>query len=502
MVERVIVLGGGSAGLITAITLKTKIPQLKITILRSTQLGVIGVGEGTQPDFPEHVHRYIGIGLPEFYRGAVPTPKLGIRFLWGPRPSFNFAFGSNVLHRPEGLTRPLGFYCEHDMEDLSETSAMMSACRGFARAENGSLVIPETMAYHIDNDRLVAYLEVYASGLGIELKDEMIQEVKTDENGVSALITASGTTYDADLYVDSSGFRSVLLGETLGEPMISYKPTLFCDRAVVGGWARTPGDPLYPYTTVETMNAGWCWQVEHVDRVARGYVYSSDFLPDDLADHEFRRKNPRVTSTRVVKFVSGRRRNAWVKNVVAVGNASGFVEPLEATSLLVISHEARMLTEILLETGMNPGPAAPVYSLKSGVSWDAIRDFLAVHYRFNTRLDTPFWRACRADVDLCGASEFVGYYQAEGPTEWGANVLRLTHSWMGFTADAYYTLLLGQRVPYLKKYEPSDEELRRLASLRLENRVKALNAFEPGKALQVFQDPRIVVQQPNDRPPG
>jgi tryptophan 7-halogenase len=494
MVERVIVVGGGSAGLLTAITLKTKIPQLSVTILRSKDLGVIGVGEGTQPDFPEHVHRYIGIGLPEFYRGAAPTPKLGIRFLWGQRPSFNFAFGSNVLHRPAGLSKQIGFYCEENMEDLCETSSLMSACRAFPRADNGSLVIPESMAYHIDNDRLVAYLESYATGIGIELKDELIREVKPGEQGVAGLVADSGVTFEADLYVDSTGFRSLLLGQTLGEPLLSFKPSLFCDRAVVGDWDRRPSEPIYPYTTAETMNAGWCWQIEHVHRVARGYVYSSDFLTDDLAEHEFRRKNPKVQQTRLVKFVSGRRKNAWVKNVVAVGNASGFVEPLEATSLLVISHEAKMLTEILLETNCDPGPAARVYSIKSGVSWDAIRDFLSLHYRFNTRLDTPFWQACRADIDLCGAAELVSYYQEEGPTEWGANILRLTHSWIGFTADAYYTLLLGQRVPYRKTYVPTDDELRQLASIRLENRAKALNAFEPGRALQVFQDPRIVMR--------
>ena len=216
--------------------------------------------------------------------------------------------------------------------------------------------------------------------------------------------------------MDSTGFRSLLLGQTLDEPFVSFKPSLFCDRAVVGEWDRGPAEPIYPYTTAETMNAGWCWQIEHVHRVARGYVYSSDFVTDDLAEHEFRRKNPRVKATRLVRFVSGRRRYAWVKNVVAVGNASGFVEPLEATSLLVISHEAKMLTEILLETKLDPAPAAQVYSIKSAVSWDAIRDFLSVHYRFNTRLDTPFWRACRSDVDLCRARKWSRIIKRRGRT--------------------------------------------------------------------------------------
>jgi tryptophan halogenase len=349
------------------------------------------------------------------------------------------------------------------------------------------------MAYHLDNETLVAFLESYAAKVGIEIRDETIQEVKPGEQGVAGLVAASGITYEADLYVDSSGFRSLLLGQTLSEPMVSYKATLFCDRAVVGSWQRRRDEPIRPYTTAQTMNAGWNWAIEHEHTVARGYVYSSDFISDDEAEREFRASSPRVQSTRLVQFVSGRRRNAWVKNVVAVGNAAGFVEPLEATALFVISQDARRLTEVLLNTGRNPSPAARVYNIKSAATWDAIRNFIAVHYRFNTRLDTPFWRACRADVDLCEAAELVSYYMEEGPNEWGANIMRLTHSWVGFSADSYYTLLLGQRVPYKKTHQASEDELRRLASLRAENRAVALSAFEPGRALQVMRDPRMVM---------
>jgi tryptophan 7-halogenase len=487
MIERVLVLGGGSAGLLAAITLKVKIPQLKVTVLRSKDLGVIGVGESTQPDFRDLVHRYLGIGLPEFYRGVAPTPKLGIRFLWGPRSSFNFGFGNNVAHRPEGLSRALGYYCDDDMDDLCRASSLMTACRAFPRAPNGSLEIVEEMAYHLDNEKLVAFLETYAARMEVELIDESIKEVTRGERGVESLLDGSGVSHTADLYIDASGFSSLLLGQALGEPMVSYRGSLFCDRAVIGTWERSRYEPIRPYTTAETMEAGWCWQIEHEKHIARGYVYASEFMSDGDAEQELRSKNPRVTTTKLVKFVSGRRRNAWVQNVVGVGNASGFVEPLEATALLVISHDVRRLAEVLTGTEMDPSPAARAYNMKSAVSWDAIRDFIAVHYRFNTRLDTPFWRACRADVDLCGASDLVSYYQEEGPNEWGASILRMTHSWVGFSLDSYYTMLIGQRVPYQKTYRPTEDELRTLASIRAENRALALNAFEPARALQIFR---------------
>ncbi len=152
----------------------------------------------------------------------------------------------------------------------------------------------------------------------------------------------SGRRETADLYLDASGFASVLLGKALGEPFVSYDKTLFCDRAVVGGWDRKDPEDMVikPYTTCETMNCGWCWQIEHENRINRGYVYSSGFISDEEAEKEFRMKNPKVGPTRIVRFVSGRYRNVWVKNVVAVGNAGGFVEPLEATALGAMASNA------------------------------------------------------------------------------------------------------------------------------------------------------------------
>ena len=184
--------------------------------------------------------------------------------------------------------------------------------------------------------------------------------MKRGEKGVDSLVAASGVAYEADLYVDSSGPRSLLLGETLAEPFWSYRSSLFCDRALFGTRERQPHEPIRPFTTAETMNAGWCYQVDHEERVALGYVYASGFLADDLAEREFQAKYPRVKAAGLVKFASGRRRNAWVQNVIAVGDASGFVEPLAASSSHVISHDASLLTEILLDSKLNPGPAARI----------------------------------------------------------------------------------------------------------------------------------------------
>jgi tryptophan halogenase len=274
----------------------------------------------------------------------------------------------------------------------------------------------------------------------------------------------------------------VLLGKGLGEPFISYKPTLYCDRAVVGGWERAE-EPIKPYTTVEGMEAGWCWQIDHEHRINRGYVYSSGFISDEDARRELVAKNPKIAETRVVKFISGRYERCWVKNVVAIGNASGFVEPLEATSLGAICDESYALAELLADCDMDPGEQmVRQYNKRCGTSWDLIRNFLAIHYRFNTRFDTPFWRECREKVELFGAAEMVEYFQENGPsTLFRQNLL---HEADPFKMEGYLTLLVGQKVPYRKKYVPTAAEKATWAEIRAYLRAQGQAGYSIKEAVE------------------
>jgi tryptophan halogenase len=251
------------------------------------------------------------------------------------------------------------------------------------------------------------------------------------------------------------------LGQLLKEPFRSYTDTLFCDRAVVGGWKRGANEPIKPYTVVETMNCGWAWQIDHEHHINRGYVYSSSFLSDDEAREEFLRKNPKVPAdkTRVVKYRSGRYERSWVGNVVAVGNAAGFVEPLEATALQVICVEASTLADTLADSLMEPPPTLiQLYNRYNGDQWDDIRNFLAVHYRFNTRLNTPFWKACQNDVALHGAEPIVDFYRENGPSVVAG--ISLVHASNSFRMDGFLAMLVGQQVPHQKPYiiPPAEQE--------------------------------------------
>jgi tryptophan halogenase len=484
MIRKVVVVGGGSAGFMAALSLKKKVPGLEVVVIRSKEIGIIGVGEGSAIPFTYFIHEFLGLPIAEFVRAVRPSWKLGTYFIWGPRERFMFPFGRTMSGRVNGLSKAVGFYCSDDVENASLSAALMAADKIFERGSDGRPILHMDFAYHIENDTFAAFLETLAVRMGVRIVTDTIRDVRQDEHGVSGLELASGQTESADLYVDCSGFGSLLLGKTLGEPFVSYGDTLFCDRAVVGGWPRTD-EPVRPYTVAETMNAGWCWQIEHPDRINRGYVYSSAFTSDDEAERELREKNSKVTgATRVVRFTSGRYERSWVKNVVAIGNSSGFVEPLEATALSIIGTRGILLAELLLENDLVARPAAArFFNTLTARAWDSIRKFLAIHYRFNTRLDTPFWRHCREHTNLAGAEPIVEWYRQLGPNPYAGP--GYVDSQDIFGMDGFLVMLTGQRVPHETTYRPSEQERRQWNAARGQYQARAANAMSVREAMAV-----------------
>jgi tryptophan halogenase len=487
-IHNVLILGGGSAGFISALNIKRRNPSVDVKLIRSPSIKIIGVGESTIQSIPKYLHGYLGINPTDFFREVDPTWKLGIRFLWGPRKQFHYSFRPQVDLHYDVLPMGMGFYYEDEFEYGELASSLCAHDCVFARRDDGSPSVGRDWAYHLDNKKLVAFLEKLARGIGIEIIDDTVVDVSQDDNGITALNLQSRGTVSADLYVDCSGFRSVLLGQTLGETMESYKTSLYCDRAVVSEWERPVGELIQPYTVAETMNSGWCWQIDHEHHISRGYVYSSDFISNEEAEREFREKNPLAESTEVIKFISGHYHNAWVKNVVAVGNSSGFVEPLESTALHVICLNATGIAESIYESH---GPIHPVmrdnFNRRNNRVWQTLREFLAIHYKFNTRLDTEFWRACRDDVDILGAQTIVDYYQENGPSTLWNETLIDPHDINPL--DGYYTILMGQDIPYNNSYQPSNEELQTVRRIKETHKKIASNGIRSEEALQLVRDP-------------
>ena len=489
MIKRIIILGGGSAGFMAALALKSKLRDREVTIIRSKDIGVIGVGEGSTPVLTAFLHNYLGMNYKKFFATAQPTWKLGLRFLWGSRPYFNYAFSRQLLDEVKGTEMGKAYYCWDDMENEDLVSALMSQDRVFERAPNGGPIFHTRIAYHVENEKFVRFLEEFAAALGVNILDDTVQEVQQNDDGVSGLLLRSGRRETADLYVDASGFGSLLLGKTLGEPFVSYSKSLFCDRAVVGGWDRKDPEDMVikPYTTCETMNCGWCWQIEHEHRINRGYVFSSAFISDEEAEREFRAKNPKVGPTRMVRFISGRYRNSWVKNVVAVGNAAGFVEPLEATALGGIALECITIADTLKECDREVPPTSiQQFNAFQARTWDDVRDFLAVHYKFNHRLDTPFWRRCHEETDLAGAAAFLEVYGQSGPSMWlGQTLGKATQ----FGVGGYLVLLLGQKVGYRNPHRLTEQELQRWNAERQQYRSVSSRGLTVKEALAKIRSP-------------
>ena len=485
-VRRVVVLGGGSAGFIAALTLKRRLPQLEVLVLRSPDIGVIGVGEGTTAAFPRHFFENLKLKKKQFYEQAQPTWKLGLKFLWGPGREFYYAFSTEYEQRPASLPRTVGFFVDEEPTFTGPVSALMAHDKAFSRGPDGQPLIHGFHAFHVENKKLIEWLEKVSTELGVLVRDATVK-AEPGPGSLGALVTESGERITADLYVDASGFRSELLGRTLAEPFFSYEESLYCDRAVIGGWQRTT-EPIKPYTLAETMSAGWCWQIEHEHWINRGYVYSSKFISDEAARAEFTALCPRLANeAHMVKFRTGRYARNWVRNVVGIGNAVGFVEPLEATALQVICVESITLADTLGDSFLAPTPSlVALYNRFNARVWDDIRDFLAIHYRFNNRLDTPFWRTCREEVKLHGAERLVEFYRENGPSPLLTQLFDASNS---FGMHGYLSLLMGQRVPHGKPYPATSRDLENWRGICAKWASEANKALDVKQCLEAIRKP-------------
>ena len=471
MIRSILVLGGGSAGLLAALTLKRKIPALEVEVVYSSRLGVIGVGEGTVPYVPAHLHGYLGLDEHEVFTAIQPVIKLGVRFAWGQRPWFDYTF-SNQQHssrRPD-LPRNSGFYGFEDPAEMDLSSALMDHGKALPRRNDGLPDLPRpgsNFAWHIENKLFVGWLEKACRREGVRFTDAELIAAESDGEMLTSLRLSDGSERRADFYVDSSGFASELIGKAMGEPFEDFSSSLFCDRAVAGGWDRTD-EPVLPYTLAETMPSGWCWRIDHPDRIHRGYVFSSQHASDEEAIDVYRKAAPKAADPRIVRFRSGHFRRSWIGNVAGVGNAAGFVEPLEATALMVICLQCRWITDGLIDSERRPNPSMRVlYNEMNGSIWRQIRDFLALHYRFNDRLGTDFWRRCRAEIPLHDLEGLVDFYRENGPS--AINAVRLPAG-NPFGIEGYLAILAGLKVPHERLYRPASGELSRWKAHRERNR--------------------------------
>ncbi len=456
-VRKVGVLGGGTAGWMTALALRAQIPALEVTVIESSRIPIIGVGEATVPSLVAFLHHYCELDVEELTREVKPTWKQGIRFEWGLPGRYVFQAPFDWEVNGVGM---LGSMAETgDVSSFTLQAILMARDVTPVIRTNGQLqsFLPMlSFAYHLDNQRLVRYLTRTALARGVKHVDCNVVDAPLragdgaveGEPEIDHLVTDDGRDLSFDLYVDCSGFRSVLLEQKLGVKRRSYASSLYTDSAIA--FDAPHGGKVKPYTTARTMESGWCWNIPMMESDHLGYVYSSAHVSADEALAEARRAFPDLTNERTVRFRSGRHDRLWAGNVYAIGNAHAFVEPLESTGLLMTMRAITSLVRAF-PIGRDAAIMKRFVNASIGRDWDRLRWFLAAHYKFNKRLDSPFWRAVRADADVSGLQDALDIFTTCGPLSLLPRAVRTS---LNETAGIFFyglaaldNILLGQKVP-------------------------------------------------------
>lgn len=439
--RRVVVLGGGTAGWMAAAALVRHLPGIAdVTLIESEEIGIVGVGEATLPHI-RHFCEQLGIDEADFMAETHATFKLGIDF-----QDFG-AIGERYIHPFGTYGRPVAGIAFHNFwlrqmagKGMVDGTAIERWSLGVAAARAKRFAIPGNddspadsygYAYQFDATRFGPYLRKYSVARGATRVEGRVQHVERDAAGdIATLHLADGRTVAGDLFVDCSGFRSLLLGDTLAEEWEDWSPWLPCDRAAALPCASPVGE-IEPYTRAVAMPAGWRWRIPLRHRVGNGYVFSSAHVSEDeacatiLASVE----GEPLADPRVLRFRAGRRRKSWVRNVVGVGLASGFLEPLESTSIYLAQMAIERLIELFPTERVTDSDRFE-FNTQVDMEYDRIRDFLILHYHATRRTDSSFWNHVRTMAIPDTLAEKLALWRASGRVAQYAKGLFLEPSWV------------------------------------------------------------------------
>ncbi|MCW0465825.1 tryptophan halogenase family protein [Xanthomonas sacchari] len=406
--RNLVIVGGGTAGWMAAAALARVLgPDYRITLIESEQIGIVGVGEATVPHI-KAFNNLLGINEAEFVRHTQGSFKLGIEFADWQRPGMSYVhgFGTEIGH-PLGLlpfqqywfkqalagkAKPLGAYTLNTVaakRDRFMTSA--------TDVPPNSPLANIAYAYHFDAALYAGFLRRYAEQRGVTRREGIVEEVQLhpESGDVLSVRLASGEAIAGDLFIDCSGFRGLLIEQALHTGYHDFSHWLPCDRALAVPCAKV--GPPTPYTRATARAAGWQWRIPLQHRTGNGYVYCSAHISDDEAAATLLANldGPALADPRPLRFVTGRRKQVWNRNVIALGLASGFMEPLESTSIHLVQSGISKLLELFPREGISP-VLVRRYNERIAFEFDRIRDFLLLHYHATERDDSAFWRHCRS----------------------------------------------------------------------------------------------------------
>ena len=418
--------------------------RLSVTVVESEEIGTVGVGEATIPTI-QTFNDLLGLDEADFMRATKATVKLGIQFdEWGALgDSYIHPFGNYGIDRPEVRFHQMWLKLLHDGADAGDVgdynmSLVAARANRFGKPDPRSRLPFMGYAYHFDASLYGRYLRRYAEQRGVIREEGRVSSVEQREDGfVTTLVLQDGRRIDGDLFVDCSGFRGLLIGQTLGVGFEDWTHWLPCDRAVAQP-CESAAAPV-PYTKSMADRAGWRWQIPLQHRVGNGYVYSSAHISDDEAASRLVETLPGkpLADPLLIRFKAGRRHKSWDKNVIAVGLAGGFIEPLESTSIHLIQTAISRLILLFPESSFERA-LADEFNQSSRLEYEQVRDFIILHYKATERSDTDFWRRCRDMEVPASLAHKIDLFRS------GGRIFRFRDDL--FTEYSWLAVMLGQGV--------------------------------------------------------
>lgn len=466
---KVVIAGGGTAGWMTACGLSSKLAdKVDIVLIESDSIGTVGVGEATIPSI-KYFHRELNIDEQEFMRETQATFKLGITFdNWGDiGESYMHSFGE-IGKKTWGVHN---FY-ETWLEARSKGYGgdLENYCLEIKAAKAKKFSKDLQYAFHFDSTSYANYLRQIAEKAKVNRIEGVIKKVQINaESGeIDSLLLEDGNVIEGNLFIDCTGFQSLLLGQALGVEFNDWSNYLAADRAVAVQ-SVSLDDPV-PYTKSIAHSAGWQWQIPLQNRIGNGLVYSSKFLSDDEALHILSNNvlGDMITEPKLLKYKTGHREKFWHKNCVAIGLSSGFLEPLESTSIHLILTSIFRLIDLFPFDGMHNDlkfNQESLYEIKD------IRDFIILHYKQTNRSDSEFWNMYRNMNIPESLASRISYFKEHG-------IIPNNHAL--FTEDSWFHVMLGQGIePKLNKNPPIPDEGLKQSLAKIQNSISSkIETFE------------------------
>jgi tryptophan halogenase len=465
-ITSVAIVGGGTAGWVAASMLARVLPGTgtTITVIESPEIGTVGVGEATIPPIIDLL-RFLNIDEGDFVRHTQATYKLGIKFrdwkelghtYWHPFGTFGAPINRRPFHHCWHKVRASGLTPRFN--DFSLCAALGDEGRfRFPDADPGSEAAGLRYALHFDATLVAKYLRAYAERLGVSRIERTVVSASMRADGFLDRIQFSDrSTLQADLYIDCSGFRGILIERILGTGYIDWSAMLPCDRAVAFPTASNAA--LAPYTHSWARSAGWQWRIPLQHRYGNGYVYSSAHCSESQAldDLTLALNEKPLADPRFLRFATGRRKLYWNRNCVALGLSSGFLEPLESTSIHLVTSGMFHLLEHFPDKAFDQ-TNIDSYNVELTEEAERVRDFIVLHYHLTQRDDAPLWRYCRSMAIPDSLRDRIDLYRHTGRIRPRAGELFTDLSWfyifegLGLRPESYDPLLDVVPVPKLRE---------------------------------------------------